>query len=489
MLHRLVQRSCGNNGISCILIARRFASGVTGSESLKLSPLTAISAIDGRYGKQTSELRHTFSEFGLIRKRVEVEIEWLKMLSCTPELTEVPAFSPEALKFLDDIVLSFDIEEAERVKTIEKTTNHDVKAVEYYLKEKVESMNEVAKVSEFIHFCCTSEDINNLSYALCLKEARADIVLPTMKQLLDLTSESAMEYSDIPILARTHGQPATPSTLGKEFANFVYRMNRQYQQFSEVNLLGKNNGAVGNFNAHMVVYSDIDWAKVSQSFIEDSLGLTFNPYTTQIEPHDYCAELFASISRFNSILLDMDRDIWTYIMLGYFKQRTVAGEIGSSTMPHKVNPIDFENSEGNIGIANAIFDHLGSKLQVSRLQRDLSDSTALRNIGVGFAHSLVSYKSTLKGLNKLQVNYEAIDKDLNDNWEVLAEPIQTVMRRHGVDSPYEKLKELTRGNRVSKEGIQKFIKDLELPERVKDELLDLTPFTYVGNADKMAKTV
>lgn len=489
MLHRLVQRNCGSGRIARILKSRGFASRVTGCESLNLSPLTAISAIDGRYGKQTSELRHTFSEFGLIRKRVEVEIEWLKTLSSTPELTEVPAFSPEALKFLDDIVSSFSIEEAERVKTIEKTTNHDVKAVEYYLKEKVESMNEVAKVSEFIHFCCTSEDINNLSYALCLKEARADIILPTMKQLIDLTSESARDYSDIPILARTHGQPATPSTLGKEFANFVYRMNRQYLQFSEVNLLGKNNGAVGNFNAHMVVYPDIDWTKVSQTFIEESLGLTFNPYTTQIEPHDYCAELFASISRFNSILLDMDRDIWTYIMIGYFKQRTVAGEIGSSTMPHKVNPIDFENSEGNIGIANAVFDHLGSKLQVSRLQRDLSDSTALRNIGVGFAHSLVSYKSTVKGLKKLQINDEAINKDLDDNWEVLAEPIQTVMRRHGVDSPYEKLKELTRGNRVSKQGIQKFIEGLELPERVKDELLDLTPFTYVGNAEKLAKTV
>ena len=459
--------------------AKRYAS--------TLSPLTAISAIDGRYGKQTVELRDTFSEYGLIRKRVEVEVKWLQTLSNTSEIQEVPSFTPDALTFLNDIIDSFSLKDAERVKEIEKTTNHDVKAVEYFLKEKVESMEEVANVSEFIHFCCTSEDINNLSYALCLEEARANIILPTMKELISKINNNANEYSDIPMLARTHGQPATPSTLGKEFANFVYRLNRQYEQFEKVEILGKNNGAVGNFNAHMVVYPNIDWSNVSKDFIENSLNLTFNPYTTQIEPHDFCAELFNSMSRFNSILLDMDRDIWTYIMIGYFKQRTIAGEIGSSTMPHKVNLLDFENSEGNIGIANAIFDHLGSKLQVSRLQRDLSDSTALRNVGVGFAHSLVAYKSTMKGLNKLEVNKEKLHADLDGNWEVLAEPIQTVMRRYGIESPYEKLKDLTRGNRVTKEGMQVFVENLELPEEAKDELLELTPFSYIGNAEEMAK--
>lgn len=457
--------------------------------SFELSPLTAISAIDGRYGKQTLELRNTFSEYGLIRKRVEVEVKWLQTLSNTSEVLEVPSFSPEASNFLDDIIHSFSLQDAERVKEIEKTTNHDVKAVEYFLKEKVEAMTELAKVSEFIHFCCTSEDINNLSYALCLKEARTNVILPIMKEVIDLTNCQAEKYASIPMLARTHGQPATPSTLGKEFANFVYRLNRQYKQFESIEILGKNNGAVGNFNAHTVVYPEVKWSDVSKDFIENSLELTFNPYTTQIEPHDFCAELFNCISRYNNILLDMDRDIWTYIMIGYFKQRTIAGEIGSSTMPHKVNPIDFENSEGNIGIANAIFDHLGSKLQVSRLQRDLSDSTALRNVGVGFAHSLVAYKSTMKGLNKLEVNEETLQTDLDCNWEVLAEPIQTVMRRYGIESPYEKLKELTRGNRVTKEGMQVFVKNLELPDNAKNELLLLTPFTYVGNAEEMAKKI
>jgi adenylosuccinate lyase len=457
--------------------------------TLDLSPLTAISAIDGRYGKQTSSLRNSFSEYGLIHKRVEVEVKWLQAIANEAKIQEVPALSADALDYLDDIVTKFDFSDAERVKEIERTTNHDVKAVEYFLKEKVEPVEELAKVSEFVHFCCTSEDINNLSYALCLKDARENIMLPHMDDVILSIGAKAEQFAQVPMLARTHGQAASPTTVGKEFANFQYRLERQKDRFENVEILGKSNGAVGNFNAHLVVYPEVDWVSFSKDFIEGSLGLKFNPYTTQIEPHDFCAEMFQGVSSFNSVLLDFNRDMWTYIMLGYFKQRTVAGEIGSSTMPHKVNPIDFENSEGNVGIANAIFDHLGSKLQVSRLQRDLSDSTALRNVGVGFAHSLVAYKSTMKGLNKVEVNVDKIDEDLNTNWEVLAEPIQTVMRRYGVESPYEKLKDLTRGTRVTAEGMQAFVDGLagEIPNAAKDELLKLTPHTYVGNAPDMAR--
>lgn len=457
--------------------------------TLDLSPLTAISAIDGRYGKQTSALRSSFSEYGLIHKRVEVEVKWLQAVAKEKNIQEVPELSSVAQNYLDDIVANFKLSDAERVKEIERTTNHDVKAVEYFLKERVAPVEELAKVSEFIHFCCTSEDINNLSYALCLKDARKNIILPHMKDTIESIGTKAEEFANVPMLARTHGQAASPTTVGKEFANFQYRLERQKKRFENVEILGKTNGAVGNFNAHIVVYPEIDWIHFSKNFIENSLGLKFNPYTTQIEPHDFCAELFQGVSSFNSILLDFNRDMWTYIMLGYFKQRTVAGEIGSSTMPHKVNPIDFENSEGNVGIANALLDHLGSKLQVSRLQRDLSDSTALRNVGVGFAHSLVAYKSTMKGLNKVEVNVDKINEDLNNNWEVLAEPIQTVMRRYGVDSPYEKLKDLTRGTRVTAEGMQAFVQGLadEIPDDAKDELLKLTPHTYVGNAAEMAR--
>ena len=465
---------------------RRLFSSQPGS--LELSPLTAISAIDGRYGAQTSALRHIFSEYGLIHKRVEVEIRWLQALADLTHIREVPRLSTGAVQYLDDIITNFDIQDARRVKEIETVTNHDVKAVEYFLKEKVSAHSELAKISEFIHFCCTSEDINNLSYALCLNEARTNTILPQMELTVDAISSKAEEYAHIPMLARTHGQAATPTTVGKEFANFSYRLSKQMLQFASVDVLGKANGAVGNYNAHMVAYPEVDWPRFSMRFIEEYLGLKYNPYTTQIEPHDFCGELFNSVSRFNTILLNFNRDMWTYIMLDYFKQRVKHGEIGSSTMPHKVNPIDFENAEGNIGIANAIFDHLGSKLMVSRLQRDLSDSTALRNVGVGFAHSLVAYKSTCKGLTKIEINESKLDEDLLCNWEVLAEPIQSVMRRYGVASPYEKLKDLTRGTRITNSGMESFICSLkgEIPDESIAELLKLTPSTYTGNASEMA---
>lgn len=456
---------------------------------MQLSALTAVSPIDGRYGSRTIALRNIFSEYGLTRNRVHVEVRWLQRLAAHSQISEVPPFSAEANQLLNQLAENFQLEHAERVKEFERTTNHDVKAVEYLLKEQSQKLPELAKVSEFIHFACTSDDINNLSHGLMLREGRDQVLLPLMRSVAEGIRKLAHELAEIPMLSRTHGQPATPTTLGKEMANVVYRLERQIKQVENVELLGKINGAVGNYNAHLSAYPDIDWEANARDFIESDLGLTFNPYTTQIEPHDYIAELFDAIARFNTILLDFDRDVWGYISLGYFKQKTVAGEIGSSTMPHKVNPIDFENSEGNLGIANAIFHHLASKLPVSRWQRDLSDSTVLRNLGVGFAHSVIAYESTLKGIGKLEVNAAPLANDLDNCWEVLAEPVQTVMRRYGIENPYEKLKDLTRGKGISAEALKEFIDTLDMPENVKDELRQLTPANYLGNAIEQAKRV
>lgn len=456
---------------------------------MQLSALTAVSPIDGRYGSRTIALRSIFSEYGLTRYRVHVEVRWLQRLAAHSQISEVPPFSAEANQLLNQLAENFQLEHAERVKEFERTTNHDVKAVEYLLKEQAQKLPELAKVSEFIHFACTSDDINNLSHALMLREGRDQVLLPLMRSVAEGIRQLAHELADVPMLSRTHGQPATPTTLGKEMANVVYRLERQIKQVENVELLGKINGAVGNYNAHLSAYPDIDWEANAREFIEADLGLTFNPYTTQIEPHDYIAELFDAIARYNTILLDFDRDVWGYISLGYFKQKTVAGEIGSSTMPHKVNPIDFENSEGNLGIANAIFHHLASKLPVSRWQRDLSDSTVLRNLGVGFAHSVIAYEASLKGIGKLEVNTAALANDLDNSWEVLAEPVQTLMRRYGIENPYEKLKDLTRGKGISAEALQAFIDTLDMPKHVKDELRQLTPASYLGNAVELAKRV
>ena len=451
---------------------------------MELSALTAVSPIDGRYGDKCTALRPIFSEYGLLRFRVEVEVRWLQQLASHPGIPEVPAFSASANAALNDIVTHFNEEDAGRIKAIERTTNHDVKAVEYFLKEKVADNSELAAVSEFIHFACTSEDINNNSHGLMLKEARESVILPYCEKLVAEMKRLAEEYRDIPLLSRTHGQPASPTTMGKEMANVAYRLERQVKQIKAVEILGKINGAVGNYNAHISAYPDVDWHQFSEQFVT-GLGLTWNPYTTQIEPHDYIAELFDAIARFNTILIDFDRDIWGYICLGHFKQRTIAGEIGSSTMPHKVNPIDFENSEGNLGLANALFDHLAAKLPVSRWQRDLTDSTVLRNLGVAVGYSLIAYQATLKGISKLEANVGNMAADLDSNWEVLAEPIQTVMRRYGIEKPYEKLKELTRGRRVDAEGMRQFIDTLALPDDVKVELKKLTPANYIGRAVKL----
>ncbi|MCX8671178.1 adenylosuccinate lyase [Gilliamella sp. B2865] len=448
---------------------------------MELSALTALSPIDGRYGDKTTELRTIFSEYGLLKYRVQVEVRWLQKLASQADILEVPALSELATKHLNQIVENFDEQDALRIKTIEKTTNHDVKAVEYFLKEKVNSNEELQAINEFIHFACTSEDINNLSYALMLKTARDTVIVPYWNKLIDIITAQAKAYRDLPLLSRTHGQPATPSTIGKEFANVAYRLKRQLKQLQSIEILGKINGATGNYNAHMVAYPQINWHKFSEEFVT-SLGLQWNPYTTQIEPHDYIAEYFDCVARFNTIMIDFDRDVWGYIALNHFKQKTIAGEIGSSTMPHKVNPIDFENSEGNLGIANAIMSHLGSKLPISRWQRDLTDSTVLRNLGVGIGYAIIAYQSTLKGLNKLEVNQEYLLEELNRNWEVLAEPIQTVMRRYGIEKPYEKLKELTRGKRVDAQGMQQFIDSLALPEHEKGRLKQLTPANYIGYA-------
>jgi adenylosuccinate lyase len=448
---------------------------------MELSALTALSPIDGRYGDKTTELRTIFSEYGLLKYRVQVEVRWLQKLASQADILEVPTLSELAIQHLNQIVESFDEQDALRIKTIEKTTNHDVKAVEYFLKEKVNSNEELQAINEFIHFACTSEDINNLSYALMLKTARDTVIVPYWNKLIDTITTQAKAYRDLPLLSRTHGQPATPSTIGKEFANVAYRLRRQLKQLESIEILGKINGATGNYNAHMVAYPQVDWHKFSEEFVT-SLGLQWNPYTTQIEPHDYIAEYFDCIARFNTIMIDFDRDVWGYIALNHFKQKTIAGEIGSSTMPHKVNPIDFENSEGNLGIANAIMSHLGSKLPISRWQRDLTDSTVLRNLGVGIGYAIIAYQSTLKGLNKLEVNQAYLLEELNRNWEVLAEPIQTVMRRYGIEKPYEKLKELTRGKRVDAQGMQQFIDTLDLPEHEKSRLKQLTPANYIGYA-------
>ena len=449
--------------------------------------LTAISPIDGRYASKVDALRPIFSEYGLIRYRVEVEVRWLQALAAEAKISEVPAFSDAANQLLNSIISDFSEADAQAVKDIEKTTNHDVKAVEYFLKDKIKNNAELNAVSEFIHFACTSEDINNLSYALMLKEGRG-LVLAEIDACIKAISQLAHDSAEQPMLSRTHGQSATPTTTGKEFANVVARMQRQRQQLAQVELLGKINGAVGNYNAHCVAYPAVNWPQFAQNFVE-SLGLSFNPYTIQIEPHDYMAEFFHALSRFNTILLDFDRDIWGYISLGYFKQKTIAGEVGSSTMPHKVNPIDFENSEGNLGLANAILNFLSEKLPVSRWQRDLTDSTVLRNIGVGIAHTSIAVQSTLKGISKLEINPQLLNQDLDTNWEVLAEPIQTVMRRYGIEKPYEKLKELTRGNRVTGEGMRAFVEKLEIPAEAKAELLALTPHSYTGYAAELAKAI
>ena len=453
---------------------------------MELSSLTAISPVDGRYGNKLESLRSIFSEYGLIRFRVTVEVRWLQKLASHSAIKEVSPFSTAAEAVLNAIISEFSVADAQQIKTIESTTNHDVKAVEYFLKEKIEDHDELLKVSEFIHFACTSEDINNLSHGLMLSTARDDILLPMLEDVTNAIRKLAHRYADQGLLSRTHGQTASPSTMGKEMANVVARLDRQILQIKSCDILGKINGAVGNYNAHLSAYPEIDWPTTAEEFVT-SLGLDFNPYTTQIEPHDYIAELFDAIARFNTILIDFNRDTWGYISLGYFKQKTVAGEIGSSTMPHKVNPIDFENSEGNLGMANAILAHLASKLPVSRWQRDLTDSTVLRNLGVGIAHSIIAYQSALKGISKLELNASKLDHDLDQAWEVLAEPIQTVMRRYNIEKPYEKLKELTRGKGINKETIHQFVMTLAIPNEAKQQLLSLTPSTYRGNATEQAK--
>ncbi|MGX2031893.1 adenylosuccinate lyase [Methylocaldum gracile] len=451
-----------------------------------MTSLTCLSPIDGRYADKADALRPILSEYGLIRFRVLVEVRWLQALAGEPGIGEVPALSDSANDRLEAILTGFAVSDAERVKQIERTTNHDVKAVEYFLKEKIADHAELVRVSEFIHFACTSEDINNLAYALMLKEARDSVLLPQIRQLVAAIKEKSRIYAGQPMLSRTHGQSATPTTMGKEFANVSARLERQLRQLESIALLGKINGAVGNYNAHRVAYPEVDWPTFCRNFVT-SLGLTFNPYTTQIEPHDYLAEFFHALSRFNTVLIDFDRDVWGYVSLGYFRQKTVAGEVGSSTMPHKVNPIDFENSEGNLGMANAVFGHLSEKLPISRWQRDLTDSTVLRNIGVGIAHTLIALQSTFKGLGKLELDAGALEADLAANLEVLAEPIQTVMRRYGIEKPYEKLKDLTRGKRIEPEALSEFILGLSIPEDAKQRLLALTPRDYTGYAEILAK--
>ncbi len=455
---------------------------------MDLSTLTAVSPVDGRYGSKSADLRPIFSEFGLIRHRVLVEIRWLQALAEHDGIVEVPPLSEHANNILDGIVERFSEEDAQRVKNIERTTNHDVKAVEYFLKEKITGNDELEAISEFIHFACTSEDINNLSHALMLREGRGQILLPQMDEVISAIRSLAHELADQPMLCRTHGQPASPSTMGKEMANVVYRLHRQREQIANLQMLGKFNGAVGNYNAHLSAYPEVDWPGFAKDFIE-SLGLDWNPYTIQIEPHDYIAELFDATARFNTILIDFCRDIWSYVSLGYFKQKTIAGEVGSSTMPHKVNPIDFENGEGNLGIANALFGHLAAKLPISRWQRDLTDSTVLRNLGVGIAHTSIALQSIMRGISKLEANGDAMLQDLEGNWEVLAEPIQTVMRRYGIEKPYEKLKELTRGQRITPEDLQRFIEGLEIPEEAKVSLKNMTPMSYIGNAVQQAEKI
>jgi len=456
---------------------------------MELTALNALSPLDGRYQSKLDALRPCFSEFALIRHRALVEVEWLKALAAEPAIKEVVPFSPVTIEELDAAIRTFGEAEAEQVKAIESRTNHDVKALEYWLKERFSANPEIRKASEFIHFACTSEDINNQSHALMLKSGRDAVLLPMLDSIIARLTEQSHELADDAMLAHTHGQPASPTTLGKEFANVVYRLRRQRKQLAETEILGKINGAVGNFNAHLSAYPDFEWEAFAKRFVE-SLGLTYNPYTIQIEPHDYMAEMYDAISRINTILIDLDRDVWGYISMGYFKQKVKEGEVGSSTMPHKVNPIDFENSEGNLGLANAVLRHLAEKLPISRWQRDLTDSTVLRNMGVAFGYSLLGYDSCLKGLNKLEVNRARLAEDLDTSWEVLAEPIQTVMRRYGVENPYEQLKELTRGKGgITREALQAFIRDLAIPQEARELLLAMTPASYIGKAAELAKRI
>ncbi len=455
---------------------------------MELTPLNALSPLDGRYQSKVDPLRAYFSEYALIKHRALVEVEWLKALAALPEIEEVKPFSQETIKELDDAIANFTEADASQVKAIEARTNHDVKALEYWLKEKFDSNPEIKKASEFIHFACTSEDINNLSHALMLKGARNDVMLPFLNNLIVRMTELAQQLADQPMLARTHGQTASPTTMGKEFANVVYRLQRQQKQLVANEILGKINGAVGNFNAHLSAYPNVDWEKFAKQFVEN-LGLTYNPMTIQIEPHDYMAELYDNLARINTILIDINRDIWGYVSVGYFKQKLKPGEVGSSTMPHKVNPIDFENSEGNLGLANAILRHLAEKLPISRWQRDLTDSTVLRNMGVAFGYTLLGYDSCLRGLNKLEINQVKLADDLDNSWEVLAEPIQTVMRRYGYENPYDTLKEYTRGKAISKESLQSLIAELKIPAEAKQYLMDLTPATYIGKATALVKNI
>ena len=455
-----------------------------------INPIAALSPLDGRYAKSVEALRPVFSEYGLMRARVRVELSWLKALAAEPKIVEVPPFDEAVLAEIDDVIAGFSLDDAAAVKAIEATTNHDVKAIEYWLKERFAGVPAVSAVSEFIHFACTSEDINNLSHALMLREARDEVLLPKLAEVSDKLRSLAHELAAVPMMSRTHGQPATPTTLGKEVANVLYRLERQAKQLSAQEFLGKINGAVGNYNAHMVAYPDVDWEGHCRRFVEEDLGLTFNPYTIQIEPHDYMAEFFQAVSRINTILIDFNRDVWGYISLGYFKQKVKAGEVGSSTMPHKVNPIDFENSEGNLGMANAVLAFLSEKLPVSRWQRDLTDSTVLRNMGVGIGYAVLGLAAHLRGLDKLEANPAALAADLDATWELLAEPIQTVMRRYGVANPYEKLKDLTRGKGgITPEVLASFIRDLDIPDGAKQQLLDLTPASYVGKAENLAKRI
>ncbi len=455
---------------------------------MDLSTLTAVSPIDGRYGPKTDVLRPIFSELGLIRRRVLVEIRWLERLASHPGVGEVKPLSAEAKRALERLAEELSEEDGRRVKALEKTTNHDVKAIEYFIKERIGGLPELAAVKEFVHFACTSEDINNLAHALMLKDGRDQVLVPRMREIVARLIDLAHAHADVPMLARTHGQPASPTTLGKELANFAARLRRESDAVERVALTGKFNGAVGNYNAHLAAYPGIDWQANARAFVE-SFGLTWNPLTTQIEPHDYVAELFHGLARFNTVLIGLDRDVWSYISLGYFKQRIVAGEVGSSTMPHKVNPIDFENSEGNLGLANAVLLHMAEKLPISRWQRDLTDSTVMRNVGAGFALSLIAYDSTLKGLGKLEVNHERLRQDLEASWEVLAEPLQTIMRRYGVAEPYEKLKALTRGQGITKEALSAFIESLDLPAEAKAAMRALSPHTYTGNAGDQARGI
>ena len=452
---------------------------------MNLTSLSAISPVDGRYAEKTVSLRPIFSEFGLMRYRVIAEVRWLQALAAHPGIPEVPTLSKDANERLEKILQGFDVTEAQRVKTIEQTTNHDVKAVEYYLKEKIGGHAELSAIKEFIHFACTSEDMNNLSHAMMLRDARSQVLLPWIDKLIGLIDVNAKRLADQPMLTRTHGQPASPSTLGKEFMVFVQRLRRQREQFAAVPLLGKANGAVGNYSAHLAAYPEVDWTAFASQFVS-GLELELSPATTQIEPHDYIAEYFHVLTRINTILIDFSRDVWGYISLGYFRQKTVEGEVGSSTMPHKVNPIDFENGEGNLGIANAILQHLAEKLPISRWQRDLTDSTVLRNLGVGAAHSLIAYQSIEKGMKKLEADAWRLGRDLDDNWEVLGEAIQTVMRRYGLPEPYEQLKRLTRGQKIGRDAIRAFVQELQIPQADRDRLLAMTPASYLGNAAQQA---